>query len=212
MKDFCDPVRIGHMANNWKKAKNFEDLCELSAQWCEGKFENTLTYLGKPDPESEAILPILIQCNRAGFFTTFSQPGSGNPAEGEAQRATVHGYADEDLARRLYSLGLETGLLVLAFPPGYDNDVNIPITVQDFQIYTWHGMTDGQPEKEDYRNQLTKDAYHSLLTSWQVILIDTEWGREELLWECLKEVIDGKESMFSTIPPEELDLETDFVC
>ena len=203
---------MGHMANIWKTAKGFEDLCELSAQWCEGKFENTLTYLGKPDPESEAILPTLIQCNRAGFFTTFSQPGSGNPAEGEAQRATVHGYADEDLARRLYSLGLETGLLALAFPPGYDNDVNIPITVQEFQIYTWHGMTDGQPEKEDYRNQLTKEAYHSLLTSWQVILIDTEWGREELLWECLQEVIDGKESMFSTAPPEELDLETDFVC
>ena len=200
------------MANIWRTAKGFEDLCELSAQWCEGKFENTLTYLGKPDPESKPILPILSQCNRAGFFTTFSQPGMGNPAEGSAQRATVHGYADEELARRLYAIGLETGILVLAFPPGYDSESHIPITVEDFQIYTWHGMTDAQTEKEDYRNQLTKDAYHSLLTSWQLILIDTEWGREELLWECLQEVVDGKETAFSTIPPEELDLETDFVC
>jgi hypothetical protein len=200
------------MENIWKSAKGFKDLCELSAQWCEGKFEDTLTYLGKPAVESEAILPTLANCNRAGFFTTFSQPGDGNPIDGNAQRATIHGYADEDLARRLYALGLETGLLVLAFPPGFDNDTNIPITVNGFQIFTWHGMTDGQPEKEDYRNQLTKEAYHSLLTSWQVIIIDTEWGRDDLLWNSLLEVIEGKETLFTTIPPEELDLETDFVC
>ena len=34
----------------------------------------------------------------------------------------------------------------------------------------------------------------------------------DYLWNHLAEVLDGDESMFSTIPPEELDLETDFVC
>ncbi|HLO99815.1 MAG TPA: hypothetical protein VK171_14570 [Fimbriimonas sp.] len=199
------------MANIWKSAKSFEDLCELGAQWCERKFENSLTY-GEPDPETEPLIPILAQMNRAGFFTTFSQPGAGSIESGNAQRAAVHGHASEELARRLYCVGLETGLLVLAYPPGYDSDVQIPVTVDGFQPFCWHGMTDDQSEREGYRNQLTRDAYYSLLTSWQVVLIDTEWGREDLLWKCIAEVLAGKETPFSSEPCDELELETDFVC
>lgn len=200
------------MASIWKTAKTFEDLCELSAQWLEGKFENSLTYEGGPDPETEPLIPFLVRMNRSGFYTTFSQPGEGSSESGNAQRATLHCHTGEELARRLYSLGLETELLVLAYPPGYDSDVQVPITVDGFQPFTWHGMTDGQSEREEYRNQLTKDAYHSLLTSWQVVLIDPTWGRKEYLWDRLTEVLDGKETRFSSYPCEELELETDFVC
>lgn len=200
------------MANIWNTAQSFKDLCEFSAQWLEGKFENSLTYIGGPDPETEPLIPFLAKINRAGFYTTFSQPADGPTDFGSAQRATLHGHTNEELARRLYALGLEKDLLVLAYPPGYDSDVQIPITVDGFQPFTWHGMTDGQSEREDYRNQLTKEAYFSLLTSWQVVLIDTVWGRKEYLWDCLEEVFAGKETKFSSYPCDELELETDFVC
>ena len=36
--------------------------------------------------------------------------------------------------------------------------------------------------------------------------------RGDYLWDNLLEAINDPETMFSTIPPEELDLETDFVC
>ena len=204
-------VTMGHMASVWNTAQCFEDLCELSAQWCEGKFENSLTY-GEPDPETQPLLPLLARVNRFGFYTTFSQPGDGSIESGNAQRAALHGHTSEELARRLYCLGLETELLVLAYPPGYDSDVQIPVTVDGFQPFCWHGMTDGQSEREGYRNQLTKDAYYSLLTSWQVVLIDPVWGRKEYLWSLLEEILGGKESPFSSYPCEELELETDFVC
>jgi hypothetical protein len=60
----------------WSQPTTISQLGELTAQWPEG----TITYqpgcfASAPDPETADPIEVLAAVNRAGLFTTFSQPG-----------------------------------------------------------------------------------------------------------------------------------------
>jgi hypothetical protein len=131
--------------------------------------------------------------------------------EGFAQRACVEAYACERLAKRLAALGLYTDLLVLIFPADVSWGYQIPITLSEFQPFTWCGSNGGQQELESLKEYLSEDAMDSLSSAWKVIIIDLQWGREDYLWKHVHEALTKPpDKPFSVVPYDE-GLGTDFV-
>lgn len=97
----------------WAAAETFEDVCELSAQFCEGKLHSTPTHLGPRMPETVEIAAELANANRHGFLTDGSQPGRTQGQDGYyAQRAAVTGLASAETVERLRRLVEGTPLIL----------------------------------------------------------------------------------------------------
>lgn len=87
----------------WAAARTLHDLCELTAQWLEGRIQSQPGYFGPVDvDEAPYLREALIALNRAGFLTYGSQEGyepshGPAPAGGEwYQLASVTGFAARD--------------------------------------------------------------------------------------------------------------------
>jgi hypothetical protein len=98
-------------AQLWQKASSLTELCELSAQFIEGKIKFCPTYCAENvDEESAPLTDHLAALNRAGLLTNCSQPGMD---QGHSkQRAFVTGLASEELAVRIERLSLTTDLYI----------------------------------------------------------------------------------------------------
>lgn len=121
----------------WHAATTLPELGEITARW----LERTVTsHPGTPagygpDPETEALVPVLARLCRAGFVTDGSQPGMA--AEGEAsggsgeQRAAVDAFCTAETASRVRVAAEAAGLLVVDVQPGgwrYDYSSAIAVT------------------------------------------------------------------------------------
>ena len=116
-------------ALSWKSAQSLKDLGELTARWLEGVDIEHPCYLGGgPDPETSPLVPDLVELNRSAFVTECSQPGRPM-TNGSGQRAFLEGFCREDVARQVAELGFWTDLIVIAFPPGFEEGRYIPITI-----------------------------------------------------------------------------------
>ncbi|HEU0143684.1 MAG TPA: hypothetical protein VFQ47_02755 [Nitrososphaera sp.] len=195
----------------WLEARTLDELGELTARWIEGTLPYYPFYGGTIDPETEPLQDKLAYFNRNGLVTTFSQPAEPLDEEGFAQRACVKGYAREELAKRLASLGLYTDLLVLIYPADVAGGYQIPITLSEFQPFTWCGSNRGQEELESLKEYLSEGAMESLSLAWKIIVIDLQWGREDYLWNHVYEALTNPpDKPFSVVPYDE-GLGTDFV-
>lgn len=196
----------------WLEATSLHDLGELMAQWVEGKHEFCPTNGGLPDSETTSIASYLTVANRHGFLTTFSQPAVELDDYGSAQRAAVDGFAREELAKHLYTLGLCTELLVLIYRPGEAGGYQIPITLEEFRPFTWCGPSWGYEELEEFERTCGPLAVAELMIAWKVVLIDLQCGREDYLWSNLEKAI-----LDPTYPPDSYssepasDLGTEFI-
>ncbi|MGH9971900.1 MAG: DUF6919 domain-containing protein [Pyrinomonadaceae bacterium] len=101
----------------WHEASTFDELCELNARFIEGEIDFSPTYgAGSLDDESKPLISYLAALNRAGFFTTCSQPGEDH--RHSKQRAFVDGLALKDTALRIERISLTSDLYVMTTEAG----------------------------------------------------------------------------------------------
>lgn len=159
------------------------ELGEMVARWLEAGGP------GGPDSETERLVPVLADLNRAGFVTDFSQPGEADETGG--MRSAVTGFCDEQLALSLDSLGASTDLVVLTCLPGMESGIQIPISHYLRHPSCWAGMTGVFQIGEDTigQCQLPMAIGHLLIASWYVTVVDPVWGRNDVLWDAVSEAV-----------------------
>lgn len=169
----------------WQRARTLADLGQLTAQWLEGTISYHPSY-GAPEPHAEThdLVPALARANRAGYVTTNSQPGQPLTG-GSGQRAYVSGFCTEQLADKIRAAILGTDLIALVTPAGWENYIQIPVTIDDGAEFTWVGGTYDEANIEHFYAQDCPSALPALLAAWQVEVLDPAWGRNDLLWAAL---------------------------
>lgn len=179
-------------ALDWAHAHTLGELGELTARWLEGTIPHQPAWEGtRPDAETEPLVPVLAALNRAGFVTHYSQSGMALASGTGRQRAAVSGFGSELLLRRLPDASLGTDLVCLVYPPGGRLDgLRIPISYSEGVAGTWAGA-EMRPEdiREFYGPACHRDAVEALLGAWQATVIDPRWGRNDLLWDWLRDTV-----------------------
>ncbi len=187
----------------WTAARSFEDLCELTARFVEGRLPYSPAYGAETvDEETGPLIPYLAALNRAGFMTTNSQPGEESPEW--KQRAFVDGYALEHVAKRIARVSLHTDLHIVVVPPGFEAGFHTPVIVRDFMPHGWAGFSH-RGDIESFADECGSLAIQELRTAWSVSVIDLKWGRTDHLWSNL-----ARELCYSERPHPELGLDIDF--
>ena len=197
--------RVTDLALSWETAKSLKDLGELTARWLEGAdIEHPCYHGGGPDPETSPLVPDLVELNRSAFVTECSQPGQPM-TNGSGQRAFVEGFCREDVARQVAALGLWTDLIVIAFPPEFEEERPIPVTIDNYRPNTWGGRHSSEVFKP-YTQACGAEAVEELRSSWTVHVIDPQWGRDRYLWEYLADVVTRRKPTRFDIRPANKDL------
>ncbi|HEU5333839.1 MAG TPA: hypothetical protein VFU73_13760 [Actinocrinis sp.] len=169
----------------WLNARTLEDLGELTAQWLEGRITFLPTYAAQtPAAETRGLIARLAAYNRAGYFTSESQPGVPLDEQG-GQRAFVSGFASEATIDAVEAAILGTRLIALITPPGRDNPFRIPVTIMDEDPCTFIGTPLSRADIVDFYGDDCPLAVPTLVNTWQLDMFDPEWGDNELLWETL---------------------------
>lgn len=189
-------------ADTWWAATTLPELAALTADWLEGHVLYLPAYgAASPDPETRGLIPTLAAANRAGFMTGCSQPGH-EPTVGYdgwtwQQAAAVTGFCDQDTALSLYRTFMAAGLTVMIWQPGSrvrgrDHDIEATIRENPESGEGWVNTVFGPPRsrrelRQTYRGDLNPTAVKTLQNSWQVIIAETEYGRNDRVWPLLVE-------------------------
>jgi hypothetical protein len=181
--------------NDWSEARTLGDLGILTARWLEGDLAFNPGYGTEespgPDLDIEDVIPILGRFNRAGFVTDWSQQGEPWEKGGYAQRAHVSGYCDENRAMLIEIVALSADLISVLHSPG-DRCASgqIPITLNEGFAYTWERTATSREFLQDvYGPACHPDAVESLASAWQFAILDPVWGRNDLLWDRIADII-----------------------
>lgn len=201
---------IEEAKGRWRQAQSFDEICELHAQFMEGRLKFIPGYgATELDGESTPIRPYLAELNRAGFLTLCSQPGVKEAAY--QQRAFVDGVAQYDVADAIKKVMLHSDLLVVVAQPRELWDYPIPVTVAEFQPFTWAGHVGFFDEEKgvlaavrEYAEICSEQVIRELRTACEICVIDLCWGREWYLWEVLAQAL-----CYSNVPHPELYLDED---
>ncbi len=185
----------------WKTARTFAGLGELTAQWIEGVIAWQPAYDGPGDIDTPRMAEVLAKLNRAGYLTTQSQQaldGPGHDGKHWKQRAAVIGYATEAMASRIWDQA-PAGVHVIPFAPH---------TLPRYRCYWGHAVTITWRDGRDYTEfgghvsrrsicdphtgygLLHPDVQEAVCRAWQLTVIDTEPGRDDLLWDFLAGISD----------------------
>lgn len=192
------PWMSGRDRRRWHSARTLKDLGSLVAAWLTGDIASQPGYQPNcgPDEETAHLIPILVAVNRLGYVTDSSQPaydGPGYDGQRWIQRAAVSGLVDDrQLRDRLVAAAEMAGLTVVQhdMTPRRHSE-GIPVTKVGGHDYTWFGR---HLRIDDLRTLWPKKfidfrAYDRVIEAWQLTLVDPEWGREDVLWEALAEVV-----------------------
>jgi hypothetical protein len=79
----------------WAHATTFDEVCELTAQYVDGRTPYSPWYRGPLDEESNPLVPYLVGLCESGFATVSSQPGVMDT--NYRQRAFVDGIASKSV-------------------------------------------------------------------------------------------------------------------
>ena len=124
----------------WHGARTLADLGELTARWLEGSVgsvHGTVPGCG-PDEETGPLVPVLAAASRAGFVTSFSQPGEDD--NGWVQRAAVYGFASAATFRAIAAAAADADLAVIAArADGPALGTRIVVTAGNGRENTWVG-------------------------------------------------------------------------
>lgn len=180
----------------WRQAGTIPAAGELTARWLEGRSEyQPGTFAPSIDDETTAIAGELAELNRSGLFTKESQPGV--LAEGHSQRAYVTGFCSVESAAALLALSGRTELVTVAHAPGEASQSSIPVTLQDGEVATVLGSSEG-PAGEDQLRDWSEEANDTLALllaeSWYVEVFDPVWGRNGLLLPAVLTALAGGEA------------------
>jgi uncharacterized protein DUF6919 len=172
----------------WREPTTLAGLGELMARWLEGDITYQPGYNSTgPDAETTDLIPVLAAVNRAGMFTTFSQPGVPL-TDGNGQRAAIEGFCTEEAMQRLYVASWATDLVTLSYPPGSSaSDGAVAVSTLGGLECTWLGSCQDRGELIYYYGEdLCEAAVIDLCSAWQVHILDPVWGRNDLLWDVLR--------------------------
>ncbi|MCX4682463.1 hypothetical protein OG413_45880 [Streptomyces sp. NBC_01433] len=182
----------------WRSAENLQELGHLVASWLIGDLASQPGYQPNygPDEETQHLIPVLVAVNRLGFVTDSSQPGFagyGYDHHWWEQRAAVSGLVDDpELRDRLVAAAEVAGLTVVQHDMTPRRHAEgVPVTRSLGRARTHFGgflpvrdlRTVWQPEI------IGRRAFDKVAAAWQFTLIDPEWGRDDVLWEALAEVV-----------------------
>jgi hypothetical protein len=175
----------------WAGVQDLVGIGGLMAGWLEGDLTYQPAYYGAaPDEETAELVPVLAALNRAGFVTEFSQPGIPL-ANGSAQRAAIGGFCDDVMLLNLMAATFGTDLVMLRFASGDTGEGSVVVTVDELEEYTFLGRTEGSDDlKDGYGEDLSPAGLAALIGAWQVHLFDPVWGRNDLLWPLLADVVE----------------------
>jgi hypothetical protein len=174
----------------WRSARTLQDLGDLMARWLEGDIGSQPGYQPRygPEPETTDLIETLAACNRAGYLTISSQPGL--ITDDLQQRAAVQGFTDDlRMLRRLERLGESAGLLTavhLTAAPSEPVDGFIA-TISEGEPCTGFGCHLATSDLYVIWSGCHRTAADAVIASYQVTLIDPEYGRNDLLWTVLDE-------------------------
>lgn len=175
----------------WRQAATIPAAGELTARWLEGRSEyQPGTFTPGIDEETRGIAARLAELNRNGLFTKESQPGV--LAEGHTQRAYLTAFCTTEAASALLQLSARSGLVTVAHAPGEASQASIPVTVQQDEVVTVLGSSEGPvtPEQLNGWSEEANDALALVLAdSWYVEIFDPVWGRNEILLPAVREAL-----------------------
>lgn len=189
-------------AGLWRGATGLADLGELTARWLTGELATVPSQVGPPEQETAPIADDLAALNRAGFVTESSQPGMlpANDGAGQVwrQRAFVFGFAGDTTAQTLAALR-DQGLGVVLIAPGQHGRNHVPVT-EYAVVGGWSGNCTTAIGAELSQRDLHAtygvvtgpQAAAALHQAWQVAVYDPEWGRNDLLWTALAEILGAR--------------------
>jgi hypothetical protein len=180
----------------WRQAGTIPAAGELTARWLEGRSEyQPGTFAPSFDDETKSIAAELAQVNRNGLFTKESQPGV--LAEGLSQRAYVTGFCSVESAAALLELSGRTDLVTVAHAPGEASQSSIPVTLQDGEVATVLGSSEGPTGEEqlrDWSREANETLALLLAESWYVEIFDPVWGRNGVLMPAVLQALAGVET------------------
>lgn len=180
----------------WRQAGTIAAAGELTARWLEGRSEyQPGTFAPGFDDETKSIAGELAELNRNGLFTKESQPGV--LAEGHSQRAYVTGFCNVESAAALLALSGRTDLVTVAHAPGEASQSSIPVTLQDGDVATVLGSSEGPAGEDQLRDwsEESNDTLALLLAeSWYVEVFDPVWGRKGVLLPAVLTALAGVEA------------------
>jgi hypothetical protein len=184
----------------WRSATTLPELGAVCARWLLGEVRSQPGYTPGAGPNAETLklIPTLVDLNRAGFFTTGSQPGlQGNEVGGcYSQRAAVEGFADLAMVARLATVVADTPFEMIV-----QTTVRTPSIRDPFRNHLCAGVAVSKAEREPctwfarqhtvaslcgmYSGDLSPAAIHTLARAFQVTLFDARWGINSL-WTPLR--------------------------
>lgn len=194
--------------DTWASARTLADLGELTARRLEGGILSQPGYAPGcgPDEETLPLAPVLAALNRAGFVTTGSQPGLMEYGRGGSwweQRAAAEGFmADPRLLAGIGDAAADVGLMVIVHETPsrwrYRYDKSLTVTTRNGCRVTGFGVR--LPRRHIRDSWLGygichPDAVEALCSAWQVTVIDTQWGRNDMLWRTLVHAVSAAGSL-----------------
>ncbi len=178
----------------WRQATSIAAAGELTARWLEGNSQyQPGVFSSGFDAETTAIAGDLARLNRNGLFTKESQPGV--QAGGLAQRAYVTAFCSPETASALLALSTRTGLVTVAHAPGETSSASIPVTVQDDDVVTVLGSSEGpvgEDQLRDWAAETNETLALVLADAWYVEIFDPAWGRNDVLLTAVFEALEAE--------------------
>ncbi|MET9956313.1 hypothetical protein ABZ135_32865 [Streptomyces sp. NPDC006339] len=182
-------------ARVWGAARSFEDLARLTADWLEGSLvSHPNGHHDGPDEETGPLTGLLAAANRGGFLTESSQPSELAEHEGEPwhQRAFVSGFTGPGLAGVLGEVARQAGLVTRVYLPAGRPMLDggaVDVTRWGERINTGAGHFLGPRAVRQIFLGCRREAVQKVVMTWQVTLIDPEWGRNDLLWATVRRAL-----------------------
>lgn len=177
----------------WAAARTLPDLCELTAQWLEGRIASQPGYYGPVDVDEEdapGLTDTLAALNRAGFLTYNSQAGFYGAGFDSARwrlHASVSGFATPATLRWIEKAlsATATGLLVYTCRDVKRPGPGFPVTRRNGRPHTVFGAQYGRSVIGEIYADCSDEAIDEVCRTMHVTVYDPMPGRNTM-WEPLR--------------------------
>ena len=101
-------------------------------------------------------------------------------------------FCGPDTASTLLTLSARTSLVTVVHDPGEASSVSIPVTVQDNDVATLLGSSEGpvgEDQLRDWAAETNETLALVLADAWYVEIFDPVWGRNDVLLAAVLEAL-----------------------
>jgi hypothetical protein len=197
--------------DRWARARTLGDVGELTAHWLEGRIDSQPNYRVRCDvdeADAPGLTGTLVALNRAGFVTSGSQAGhDGEGYDGAhwQQYAAVVGFATPEIVGWLQDTVVapvaadgsraDTGLcLTRCARATFLRDVDTVTFRDGVPVTDFGNRYSARDLRDDWAGYgvCHPDAVAELVAAEQVVVRDTEFGRNDRLWPALRAAADQR--------------------